>query len=99
MAMNNTAGWFEIQDFDMTRAIRFYKEVLVFTLRPMPIKGLDRAWFFWNQAGQGAPGRLVCNPEFCKLSAYGMLVYLSSSVADMNIELDHMESARSRVLN
>ena len=97
--MNNIAVWFEIPVSDMNRAIRFYEEVFVFKLTPMPLEGLDKAWFTWNQEGQGAPGSLVCNPKFYKPSADGVLIYLSSPAGDLNIELDLMESAGRRVLN
>ena len=95
---HNIAGWFEIPVLDMDRAIRFYEAVFQLNLQRETLEGLDMAWFPWNMEGQGAPGSLVCHPEFYQPSSQGTLLYRTATSGDAAVEMGRVEDAGGKVI-
>ncbi len=95
---HNVVGWFEIPVTDMERAVKFYETVLGYSLQREKMGSLDMAWFPWKENEVGSSGSLVYDPETCKPSKDGILVYFTAFSGDLVNELSKVEEAGGKVL-
>ncbi|SMG35215.1 hypothetical protein SAMN05661096_02316 [Marivirga sericea] len=101
MATNtrNPFTWVEIYVEDMSRAQKFYEEVLQIEMIPMQTPGgfgdLEMLSFPWAEDGGNISGAL-CKTKEMKAGAGGTLVYFTSE--DCGIEVSRTESAGGKVI-
>ncbi|ADR21252.1 glyoxalase [Marivirga tractuosa] len=95
----NPFTWVEIYVEDMSRAQKFYEEVLQFEMTPMQMPGgfgdLQMVSFPWAEDGSNISGAL-CKTKEIKPGPGGTLVYFTSE--DCGIEASRVESAGGKVI-
>ena len=75
--MKNAVSWFEIPCADLTKAQRFYEQVLGCTMRREAMGPSEGAVFPYDVDGVG--GALMCGPTAPAKAAGGTLLYLDAS--------------------
>ncbi len=95
---HNVVGWFEIPVSYMERAVQFYETVLGYNLQREKLGTVDMAWFPWKENEVGSSGSLVNDPETCKPSKDGLLVYFTAFSGDLVNELSRAEAAGGKVV-
>jgi len=97
--MRNPITWVEIYVDDMSRAQKFYENVLQAELVPMenpPEMGdLQMVCFPWNENSPNISGAL-CKTEYMKPGNGGTLVYFDCE--DSAIELSRVEAAGGKLI-
>lgn len=97
--MKNPFTWVEIYVEDMSRARKFYEEVLKIEMLPMETPGemtdLEMVSFPWAQDGPNISGAL-CKTGSMGPGTGGTLVYFTCD--DCAVELARVESAGGRLL-
>jgi len=78
----NPINWFEIPASDLKRAMKFYENVLGYSLQQMNVGGLKMAFFpMEGREATGATGSLIEN-EMYTPSHEGTMIYFSVSDID-----------------
>ena len=95
---SNVVGWFEIPVSNMGRAKKFYEKVFDVKIQTDQFGDTKMGFFPFaeNPEARGASGALVCNEQFYKPTANGILVYFSSP--EITFELRKVEEAGGVVL-
>jgi predicted enzyme related to lactoylglutathione lyase len=97
--MKNPFTWVEIYVSDMTRARKFYEEVLQIEMIPMETPGeagdLEMLSFPWKEGGANISGAL-CKTSETQPGPGGTLVYFTCE--DCAIELARVPAAGGQVL-
>lgn len=92
-------AWFEIPVNNMERAIKFYEEVFDISLERHQMGELDMAWFPYHQEGETTiSGSLVKHEDFYEPSTKGVMIYFTSRVGDLSVELSRVSNAGGAVL-
>lgn len=94
----NMIGWFEIPVREMGRAVSFYQQVFDVELTLTNVGSLEMGWFPFDEKLPGAPGSLVKNDEYYQPSTEGILIYFSSQVGDLSVELSRVQGAGGTIL-
>jgi len=91
----NMLCWFEIPVNDMERAVKFYETVFKIKIQVQDFCGTQMGWFPVSEdvEAAGAGGSLIHNPNHYKTGTDGVLIYLSSQVDDVSVELSRVEAA------
>ncbi|MGK7396232.1 MAG: VOC family protein [Candidatus Cyclobacteriaceae bacterium M3_2C_046] len=92
----NVVNWFEIPVNDLSRAKKFYGDLLGLKLQDMQMPGMEMASFPWVQGGENATGALVKSPNH-QPSMAGTTVYFSCNDLEKYLELT--ESLGGKILN
>ena len=89
----NAIHWFEIPALDMDRAVKFYNQVLGYTMAPFSMHNCTMAMFPCESGVGGA----ICQQENVQPSAQGSIVYLDCG-EDLSVALSRIESAGGKIL-
>ena len=89
----NAIHWFEIPALDMDRAVKFYNQVLGYTMAPFSMYNCTMAMFPCESGVGGA----ICKQENVQPSAQGSIVYLDCG-PDLSVALSKVEPAGGKIL-
>ncbi|MDV7187151.1 VOC family protein [Lutibacter sp. TH_r2] len=91
----NMLCWFEIPVSNMERAVKFYETVFNIKITVQEFCGTQMGWFpaSEDKDAAGAGGSLIYNPKHYSPGTNGVLIYLSSQVDDVSVELNKVEAA------
>ncbi|HZQ60514.1 MAG TPA: VOC family protein [Casimicrobiaceae bacterium] len=92
--MNNPVNWFEIYVQDMSRAKRFYQQVLGVELSKLEAGDLDMWAFPMQRGGPGASGSLV---RMAGVPSGGNSIIVYFSCADCAVEAGRVKQAGGSV--
>ncbi len=93
----NPVNWFQIPVADMDRAVKFYEEILGYTLERHSMGESAMAFFHGDLQKFGTGGMLV-KDKASKPSAHGTQVYFASPSGNLEHELRKVEKAGGKVL-
>lgn len=91
----NSVNWFEIPVNDLSRAKKFYENVLQVELHEEKMGPMHMAWFPHEQNATGSGGTLVSGPGYVP-SHQGTLVYFT--VPSIEDAVARLSAAGGRVL-
>ncbi|SDX49166.1 hypothetical protein SAMN05444411_10655 [Lutibacter oricola] len=91
----NLGCWFEIPVSDMNRAVKFYETVFNIKMHIEDFCGTQMGHFPFakDKEAAGAAGALIYNPKYYTPGTNGVMLYLSSQVDDVSVELSRVEAA------
>ena len=89
----NAIHWFEIPALDMDRAVKFYNQVLGYSMSHMAMHNCTMAMFPCESGVGGA----ICKQENIQPSAQGSLVYLDCG-PDLSAALAKIEAAGGKIV-
>jgi len=96
MIQKNAISWFEIPASDLSRAQKFYEEILDIKLIPLDLPNI-RMRMFPTEGREGVGGSLCESEGFYKPSSTdGPLVYLNAN-PDLQKVLDKIEKAGGKI--
>lgn len=95
MTARNPVGWFEIPVNDLSRAQKFYEEILSVKLDLNEMEGFKMGWFPMTREGAGAAGTLIKGEGYTP-SHSGTLVYFS--VEDIDATLKKINAKGGKTL-
>ena len=97
---SNIGCWFQIAVNDMERAVKFYETVFNFKIELQNFGDELLGWFpsAENKDAPNCAGQLVYNPTYHKPNPNGTLIYFSSQMDDVNVELGRVVEAGGKII-